>query len=260
MRKRGLLWGAIFLVSLANCRSDDRGSSSAENEIVVSAAASLKESFGEIGKLYEQRTKTRVSFNFAASGALQRQIESGAPADVFASASGREMEALAARDLIVQETRRDFARNALVLITPADSALNLDSFDDLIDSRVKRIAVGNPKTVPVGEYARQAFENAKLSSRLEGRLVYGEDVRQVLDYVARGEADVGIVYVTDARAAGNRVKVAARVDENLHEPISYPIAALRDGRGREAARLFVELVTSADAQAILRRDGFEAAR
>lgn len=236
------------------------GEAHSNQELIVSAAVSLRNAFDEIGKLYQQRTGTKITYNFGASGALQQQLEAGAPADVFASAASRQMSELTDKGFILPESRRNFARNTLALITPVDSTLGLDSFADLSDARVGRIAVGNPKTVPAGEYARQLLDNAKLSSRLEGRLIYGEDVRQVLDYVARGEVDAGIVYASDAQISENRVRVAARGEENLHEPILYPIGVLKDSRRQEAARTFIELLISAEGQIVLRRNGFEDAR
>ncbi|MEJ7617765.1 MAG: molybdate ABC transporter substrate-binding protein [Pyrinomonadaceae bacterium] len=229
-------------------------------ELIVSAAVSLRNAFDEIGKLHQQRTKTKVIYNFGASGALQQQLEAGAPADVFASAASRQMNELTEKGLIVPESRRNFARNTLALITPADSTLGINSFAALGDARVGRIAIGNPKTVPAGEYARQLLANSKLSLRLEGRLIYGEDVRQVLDYVARGEVDAGIVYASDAQTIKDRVSIVARAEENLHEPILYPIGVLKDSRRQAAGRTFLELVMSAEGQSVLRRNGFEAAR
>src|SRR5215467_3740343 len=121
------------------------------NELIVSAAASLKDAFNEIAQLHEQRTGTKIRFNFGASGALQKQIESGAPADIFASAGAKQMDELAAKTLIVPPSRRDFARNVLVLIEPVNGT-PISSFADLGKPEIKKIAVGNPRTVPAGQY------------------------------------------------------------------------------------------------------------
>lgn len=244
--------------SLTTSRNSVSDSRSDNQELIVSAAVSLRDAFGEIGKLYEQRTGRRVLFNFGASGALQRQLESGAPSDLFASAALKQMDELADKKLIVMESRRNFAHNTMVLITPHDSKLDITSFAGLADAKVEKIAIGNPKTVPAGEYAQQLLNN--LSPQLEGRLIYGEDVRQVLDYVVRGEVDAGIVYASDVRTVEGRVRVAARADESLHKPILYPIAIVRDSRRQAAARGFIELVMDAEGQSILRRNGFEGAR
>lgn len=225
-------------------------------EILVAAAISLKDAFQEIGQLYESRTGTRVFFNFGASGVLQKQIESGAPVDVFASAGERQMDAVAARGFLVPKTRRDFVRNALVLVLPKKMPLRIRSFQDLGSPAVSRVALGNPKTVPAGQYARQTLEKLKLWARLQEKLIVTENVRQVLDYVLRGEVEAGIVYASDVQVAADRVTVGARAPEGSHDPIRYPIAVIQETNQPEAARQFLHLVLSAEGQAILGKYGF----
>jgi molybdate transport system substrate-binding protein len=267
----GRFWLAAILIvgaaaSLACRRSEQTGANSnsqAAREITVSAAASLKDAFGEIGKRYESGTGAKINFNFGASGALQRQIESGAPVDVFASAGIPQMNALATQGLIAPETRRDFARNTLVLIVPADSTSGITSFADLANlggSKVARLAVGNPKTVPVGQYAEQSLTRLGLWKQLEPRLILAEDVRQALDYVARGEVDAGIVYASDVRATGDRVRIVATAPADSHDPILYPIAVVRESSRQEAAKAFIDVVMSDDGQRILEKYGFERVR
>jgi molybdate transport system substrate-binding protein len=169
------------------------------------------------------------------------------------------MDALAGRGLIDEASRRDFARNTLVLVVPQDSQLNLTAFDGLADARVQRIAVGNPKTVPAGQYAEQVFNNTNLRDKLQAKLVLAEDVRQVLDYVMRGEVEAGIVYATDARSAGVRVRVVATAAEDSHAPILYPIAVIKDSKQKQPAQEFVNLVNSPEGQAVLRKYGFASA-
>jgi molybdate transport system substrate-binding protein len=135
----------------------------------------------EMGVLYEKQTGVRVRLNLGASGLLQKQIEAGAPVDVFASAGMKQMDALQTGGLIAAESRRSFARNSLVLVVPSGSKLSLHSFAGLLSSRVTRLAIGNPKTVPAGQYAEQALKSMALWERLESRLVPAENVRQVLD-------------------------------------------------------------------------------
>ena len=228
-------------------------------EIVVSAAVSLKDAFEEIGKAFTAKTGTAVTFNFGASGALQRQIEGGAPVDVFASAGEPQMDALASAKAIAEATRRDFARNSLVLIVPAESTLDISRLDDLAAPGIKRIAAGNPKTVPAGQYADEAITASGVGETLRPKLILGEDVRQVLEYVARGEADAGLVYATDAKIAGGKVRVAATVPASSHRPILYPIAVIKDSKNSDAARGFVEFVLSGDGWDILAKYGFSAA-
>jgi len=228
--------------------------------LIVSAAASLRDAFNEIGRLYESREHIRVRFNYGASGALEKQIEAAAPVDVFASAGAKQMDDLIAKDLIVEGSRQDFARNALVLITPADAPVSLNSFADLDSSQVSRIAVGNPQTVPAGQYTEQTLTNLKLWQQLQPKLILAEDVRQVLDYIVRGEVQAGIVYASDAYSAGFKVKAVALAPENSHDPILYPIAAIKESRQPEAARKFIALVLSAEGQSVLTRYGFISVR
>ncbi|MGI9056501.1 MAG: molybdate ABC transporter substrate-binding protein [Pyrinomonadaceae bacterium] len=243
----------IFAVSIfSNCNSN----SSTNESLTVSAAVSLKDASTEIGELYRTKTGKNINFNFGASGALQRQIETGAPVDVFASAGERQMDELAAKSLIDADSRKDFARNKLVLIVPQNSILNLTNFDELTNLKVQRIAVGNPKTVPAGQYTEQFFERNNLKNALQAKLILAEDVRQVLDYVIRGEVDAGIVYETDARRAEGKVKIAATAFEGDHEPILYPIAVLKDSKQKQSAKEFLDFVLSADGQKILQKYGF----
>lgn len=216
----------------------------------------MKDAFIKIGDAYRAKTGKSIIFNFAASGALQRQIENGAPVDVFASAGEKQMDELAAKNLIDADSRKDFARNKLVLIVPQNSALNIESFDGLTDLKVQKIAVGNPKTVPAGQYTEQFFQQNNLKNALQSKLIFAEDVRQVLDYVVRGETDAGVVYETDAKSAEGKIKIIATASETDHDPIHYPIALIKDGKQKQNAKEFLDLVLSAEGQAILKKYGF----
>jgi molybdate transport system substrate-binding protein len=229
---------------------------SKEKEILVSAAISLKNAFEEIGAIYEKQTGIRVRFNLGASGLLQRQIETGAPVDVFASAGEKQMDELQTRGFILGESRRNFAGNALVLMVPAGSQLPIHSFPDLAGPEITRVAIGNPKTVPAGQYARQVLTNLKVWDRIQSRLVLAENVRQVLDYISRGEADAGIVYASDVPVAQGKAVVAAHAPENSHERILYPIAIIKETENRGMAQRFIDLTLSDEGQAVLRKYGF----
>jgi len=224
--------------------------------IVVAAAISLSEAFNEIGRLSHDRTGSTVTFSFASSGELEKQIEAGAPVDVFASAGEKEMDQLQARQLIDPSTRADFARNALVLVVPAGSQAPPHSFAELQAPGVQRIAIGDPKTVPAGQYAEQLLRNMQLWTKLEPRLVLAENVRQVLDYVVREEVEAGIVYATDVKVAKGKATVVATAPDQDYGPVLYPMAVVKDSGSAQAARDFVNLVRSPEGVRILAKYGF----
>ncbi len=240
----------LCLVALYACPS-----AGSAYEVTVSAALSLKNAFEEIGKLYEAKyAGSKVRFNFGASGDLVRQIAGGAPVDVFASAAQKDMDDVAARGFLLAGSRVDFAKNRVVLITPERGIVK--SFADLASGRIKRVAAGNPKTVPAGRYAAEVFEYYKVASAIKAKLIYAENVRQVLDYVARGEVDAGVVYATDAATRTKEMRIAGEAPDVSHKPIVYPIAVVK-GTGNEAgARAFIDTVRSSEARAVLKRHGF----
>lgn len=224
-------------------------------DLTVSAAASLTNAFKELGPVFEaQNPGTAVVFNFAASDTLLAQIAKGAPADVFASADQEAMDRADAQKLMTAGSRRNFAGNSLVLIVPADSALDLKGPADLQRPDVNRIAVGNPASVPVGRYTKRSLEAAKLWSVVESKAVLAQNVRQALDYVARGEVEAGFVYATDAAIMKGKVKVVATVPTETS--ITYPIASVAGSPNPVAARKFLDFVLTPEAQVVLSRHGF----
>ena len=227
-------------------------------EITVSAAISLKNAFEEIGKLYESQNKdSKVTFNFGASGDLMTQIKGGAPVDVFASAALKDMDELDNTGFIVKDTRANFVSNSVVIIVPSASKITLTSFEDLKKSEVKKIAVGNPKTVPAGRYSEETFQYYKISDMIQSKLVFAENVRQVLDYVARGEVDAGVVYSTDAMVKQHEVKIIMTAPEASHKPIIYPIAVVKGSKSEKAAKSFITFVSSNEGRKILSGYGFK---
>ena len=224
-------------------------------ELTVSAAASLTNAFTEMTEAFEKKhSGVTVTTNFAASNPLLRQIEEGAPVDVFASADQATMNKARDKKLIAESTRVNFALNDLVLITPADSTLGLAGPNDLSGDKVQKIAVGNPESVPAGRYAKAALTASGLWESLAPKYIMGESVRQTLDYVSRGEVDAGIVYGTDAKQAGDKVTVAAVLSG--HEPVLYPIAVIKDARAAKEAQAFIDFVLSDEGAAILAKYGF----
>jgi molybdate transport system substrate-binding protein len=231
------------------------GSASAA-DIIVSAAASLSNSFGELGKLYEAKHPgDRVIANFAASDVLLKQIEQGAPADVFASADERTMDRAAQSNDIDKSTRKDFAANTLVLVVGA-TAKAPSRLDEIAGSGYTHIAIGNPDSVPAGRYAKEALISAQVWDKIQPHIVPAQNVRQALDYVARGEAQAGFVYATDAETQKNKVRIAMTVATST--PVRYPIAVTAQSQHADAAKNFIAFVTSAEGQAILKTYGFSA--
>jgi molybdate transport system substrate-binding protein len=233
---------------LAGCRDPKRVS------LTISAAASLQDALAEVESAYQAGHAT-VDFrnNFGSSGTLAREIEQGAPVDAFLSAASKPMNDLEAKGLIVGGTRQNLLRNSLVLIAPLDS--KLQGFASLGDGSTRLIAVGDPASVPAGQYAQQTLTALRLNDQIKGKLVLGKDVRQVLTYVETGNADAGLVYATDAQTSG-RVRVVAVAPESSHDPIVYPAAVVKTSGSRESASRFVAFLGGPEARAIFRKRGF----
>lgn len=224
-------------------------------DITVSAAASLTNAFTEVKAAFEAKyPDIKVTTNFAASNPLLKQIEEGAPVDVFASADQATMDRAQNGNLIDVSSRVNFALNDLVLITPADNPAKITGVADLTGNAVQRLAIGNPDSVPAGRYAREALSSARLWDSLQSKYIMGESVRQVLDYVSRGEVHAGFVYRTDALQAGDKVKIIAVATG--HTPVSYPISAIKTTGDAASAATFIGFVTSPEGQAILAKYGF----
>ena len=227
----------------------------AAQQITVSAAASLTDAFKELGLKFEAaRPGAAVRFNFAASGVLLQQIGQGAPVDVFASADQETMDRAAAQKLIDTDTRRNFAGNSLVLVEPLRDAAGVKSLQDLAGAGVRKIAVGKTAIVPVGRYTRQVLEGAGLWSVLEPKFVQADSVRQVLDYVARGEVEAGFVYRTDAALMGGKIKVAFAPAG--HAPVTYPAAVVADSRQKALGADFIAFLSTDAAREVFARYGF----
>jgi len=228
---------------------------SGAQELVVSAAASLTNAFQAIGQAFEQsKPGAKVVFNFAASGPLLAQLQQGAPVDVFASADQETMNRAATANLLAAPTRVDFAANTLVLIVPSNSSQSPRQLGDLASDSWKRISTGSPATVPVGRYTMASVEKAGLTVALQPKWIYGESVRQVLNYVARGEVDAGFVYRTDALIEPDKTRIALTVQTATS--VTYPIARVATSKNAPLADAFIAFVRSPAGQDILARFGF----
>ena len=219
-------------------------------------AVSLKDAFTEIGDRFEkQHTNVQIVFNFSGSNLLQKQIESGAPVDVFASAAEKHLKRLVQKGLIDENTRRDFAANRIVLIVPKSVDIREKSFDYLKSKHCGKIAVGAPD-VPVRIYAEEMLRHLNFWDAIEDKLVFGQHARQVLDYVMRNEVDAGFVYSTDAALVQDKVTILARAESSWHSQIVYPIAVLKSTPHKEEAKKFVEFIVNSVSQEILKKYGF----
>jgi molybdate transport system substrate-binding protein len=224
-------------------------------DLTVSAASSLSNAFRELAPAFEaQNPGTRLLFNFAASDTLLAQIVKGAPVDVFAAADQETMDRAEAQKLLLPGSRRNFAGNDLVLVTPLEGGHAVSGLADLEKPGFKRIALGRPEGVPAGRYAKGALEAAKLWGAVEPKAIYAVNVRQALDYVARAEVDAGFVYATDASVQKDKVKIVLLVPTATL--IRYPVAAVSGGSKAAEARKFIEYLLSPAGQTVLARHGF----
>ncbi|WP_442881365.1 molybdate ABC transporter substrate-binding protein [Clostridium sp.] len=226
-------------------------------ELTISAAASLKEVMAELTDMYTgENPDIKLTFNFGASGSLQQQIEQGAPSDLFISAGKKQMKALADKDLLVVDTNKDLVRNTLVLVGSKDTKVT--SINDLTTDKVKKIAVGEPKSVPAGKYADEALTKLSLKDKVNSKLVFAKDVKEVFAWTSSGNADVGFVYASDALNKDN-VKVIETVKEDSHSPIMYPIAVIKASKNVDAAKAFEEFLLGEKAQKIFEKYGYKSA-
>ena len=228
----------------------------AAKDLTVSAAASLTDAFNVIGKNFETaHPGVKITFNYAASGPLAQQIEQGAPVDVFASANQKWMNTMVEKGFIDASTRADFVRNDLVLAVPMANKAKVATVEDLTGEAVTIVAIGTPESVPAGQYAKKYLEKHNLFGALERKFVFAESVRQVLEYLRRGEADAGFVYRTDAHKEKETVAILQALP--LDEPVTYPIAVTRGAADAALARTFVEYVRSPEGMAVLEGFGFQ---
>ena len=227
-----------------------------DTELMVSAAASLTDVLTALAADFNTtQPNVSVLLNFGSSGELQQQIESGAPADLFLSASSKQMDALKNEDLMDNISILNLLNNEVVLIVPAGSSAGITSFPDTATDKVTTLAVGDPESVPAGQYAAEVFSFLGISDAVSAKTVLCKDVRQVLTYVETGEADAGIVYATDAYSSKG-VAIAAQAPEGSHETIVYPAGIVKAATHREAAQAFLDYVTTPEAAAIFTSYGF----
>ena len=228
-------------------------------ELTIAAAASLTDVSTEIAQAYKAiAPNVTLTFAYGASGALQTQIEQGAPADVFIPAAQKQMDALEEQSLLLDGSRINLLENKVVLIVPADSALGLTGFDDLASDDVKIVAMGDPASVPAGQYAQEVLTSLGIKDGVEAKSNFGTDVRQVLTWVEGGEVDAGIVYATDA-ATTDKVIVICEAPADSVKQIIYPVAILKVSKLSEPAQAFIDFLQSDTCAALFDKYGFDMA-
>ena len=228
----------------------------ADLELSIAAAVSLTDSLKEIKKIYENEHDIKLNFQFGGSGTLARQIEHGSGADIFISSNVDWMNELEGEKQILSETRQNIVGNQLVLVATEDTELTYEDVTELNPEEIGQLAIGNPDSVPAGEYARQALKALGLWDVLENRLVLAKDVRQVVTYVKSGNVDAGFIYASDMEAADG-LNVLATVDSKLHDAITYPGAVIAGTENEEASSDFIRFLLTEEAQGIFRTYGFE---
>lgn len=231
----------------------------AAQSIRVSAAISLREAITDAATAYESETHEHIEFVFGSSGQLMTQIKDGAPVDLFISAASAQVNELVAANLALPDTKQIVVTNSLVLIEPAGASSGLTGFASLRSAPIKKLAIGEPKTVPAGQYAMQALTALKVADALKDKLVFGSNVRQVLSYVEAGEVTAGIVYATDALQSGDKVKVIATAEPSLTEPIVYPAVIIKASTHQDSAKKFLAFLTSSKGRELFTKRGFSTA-
>ena len=224
-------------------------------ELVIFGAMSLTDALTEVSQRFGTVRNVKVYCNFAGSSTLQRQIEKGAPADVFISASPKQIDALQEAGLLYEESRQAILNNRLVLIVPVDSSLSMTDVGMLRQDSIRRIAIGEPSSVPAGIYGREALTHLGVWDAVQPKLIPSADVRSTLAYVESGEVDVGVVYQTDA-AITRKVRVIFQFPDSSHSPIVYPAAVLRNTGHKDLAQAFLEYLQTAEVTAIFEKHGF----
>lgn len=224
--------------------------------VTIAAAASLTDALNELKASFaKDYPNFALTYTFGSSGKLVTQIQQGAPVDVFLSASKRDMDTLQTASLLAPNSRVNFAANQLVLVAPKDTKLPITSFEKIDIASIKQIALGNPDSVPVGRYAKETFESIKLWDKLQSKIVYGSDVRQVLTYVESGNVDLGVVYTSDALSS-DKITILGIAKSEWHQPIIYPGAVLSTSKHQAQADVFLDYLNSEKGISVLQKHGF----
>jgi molybdate transport system substrate-binding protein len=256
MRRREIFYLilSVIIAFCPGCASENNTASTTVN-LTVSVAGSLQDAMKSIEPVYlKEKPNTVIIYNFGSSGTLQQQIEQGAPVDVFISASPKQMNALQRKNLLQPGTCKNLLKNQVVLVTPKSSN-KVTTFDDLRRGDVDKIAIGNPETVPAGQYSKEVLTKLNLYNSLSNKFVFAKDAPQVLFYVETGNVEAGIVYKTDA-IISDRVKLVATASENYHSPIIYQVAVIKNSKNSQTAQQFANFLLTYSAQSVFQKYGF----
>lgn len=260
-RLKGVSMLVCCSLLLVGCGSKGESNNSASEEkqpveLNISAAASLKEVIADLENAYKQiDDNVTLVVNYGSSGSLQQQIEQGAPCDLFISAGQKQMNTLKDKGLLVDDTTKNLVENSLVLV--AAKGVEINSFDDLKNYTIKHIAVGEPDSVPAGKYADEVLVNTGIKDSISDKLVFAKDVKEVLAWVASGNADVGFVYLSDA-LSNNNVSIVENVPEvDEHSPITYPVSVIKDSDNIDKAKKFEDFLFTDEAQKIFEKYGYK---
>ncbi len=246
-----LIGFVLVLTVFSGCRTEKQK----PIELSVFAAISLSDALAEIGAAFTAENGVKVFYNVAASTTLQRQIEKGAPADVFISASPRQVIALKARGLLEAGSRRNLLTNRLVIVSDETERISVDTPADLAVPEISRIAIGHPSIVPAGAYAKEALTHFGLWETLQSKLIFGADVRATLAYVTSGNVDIAIVYKTDTTLS-DAIKVLYQMPAEAHTPVIYPAVVMKNSPQKQEARRFIAYLQSAERSEIFEKHGF----
>ena len=236
---------------LTGCNMDTQK----EPEITVFAAMSLTNALTDIEKEYTKKHKVHVSYNFAASTTLQRQIEKGASADIFISASAIQTDALEKLGLLETNSRENILTNQLVIVAHKESDIRINDPIDILQNAISRVAIGQPEIVPAGFYAKEVLKHFNLWDRIQPQLIFGTDVRATLAYVSTGNVDIAFVYQTDTTVS-EQVKVIYQFPPNTHSTIVYPAAILKGSKQKQIAKAYIEFFKTSTAYTIFDKHGF----
>lgn len=240
--------------SNASSAASSSGDSSEKVELNISAAASLQEAMVELEKEFKNiNPDVKLTVNLGSSGSLMQQIQEGAPCDLFISAGAKQMDTLVEDGTVEKDAVKTLLTNDLVLV--AAKGEKVDSLDALKTDDVEKIAIGDPESVPAGKYAKEVLDNTKLYDNVKDKLVLAKDVKEVLSWVQKGNADVGFVYLSDATGVDD-VDVVLTTDDDSHSEIAYPVAVLKDSKQAKVAQQFEDFLLSDTAQNILEKHGF----